>query len=55
MLTRDKYDKIYFRKIKEYNEKDERYTHYLDLGKFVMAVIWDGTWNYRLHKLEQEP
>jgi len=60
--SKETIDKIFFEKIKEYNDDETFFTHYVRIPKelvndelkddVVMVVEWTGRWKYHLYPLE---
>jgi len=52
---KDKYE-IFQRRIKTYNNENNRYTHYVDLcDGTIMVIIWNRNyWDYEIFNLEVE-
>ena len=48
------YEDTFIEKIREYNTKGERYTHYIDMGiGEVMIITHIDHWNFRVHRMEK--
>jgi len=55
MHVHNKFDKIFFKLIKEYNKKEEFYDHYVKIEENKVMVIYQNkhSWHYSVNQLEK--
>lgn len=53
LKIKKEYNKIFYKKINEYNKKSDFSTHYIRLGNKVMEICFDNSWKYYIYNLEE--